>query len=97
MKENEMIEYIQKDDFLRQINLANINLNQFKPVFILCQNSIYNYPNINIIRLVKKQISSYEIDLINSSPLRLNFEAEEINFIYPRISPILKFCYLGVF
>ena len=79
MNVNEIIELIQKDEFLRQINVKNITLNQFKPVFILCQNSIQNYPNINIMKLVRKQIPPYEIDFINSSPLQLNFWPEEIN------------------
>ena len=79
MNGNEIIELIQKDESLRQINVNNINLNQFKPVFILCQNSIEKYPNINIMKLVRKQIPPYEIDFINSSPIRLDFLPEEIN------------------
>ena len=86
---NEIIEYIQKDDFLREIPVQNINYNQFIPVFILCQNSIVNDPNIDIIKLVKKQLSSNEIALINSSSLQLNFTPKEINFLYLRKSLIL--------
>ena len=79
MSEKEFIEVVKKDDLLKDIIIQNINLNFFKPVFILCQNSLSNYPNIK--NIINRQISENDKALISSSSLS-SYSIDEIKVLH---------------
>ena len=65
------------NDSLKEI-IQSSNMDNLIPIFILCPNSIVNYPNINIRNFINKTISSDEIILIKTSSFRFSFTLNEI-------------------
>ena len=75
------IDCIKIDDYLEinqnTLNINDKNKNHIK-VYILCEKTIVNYPQINIINFIKGSISDSEKYLIKNSYLKLNFTSDEI-------------------
>ena len=78
MSEKEFIECIKKDDLIKDITISNFN--NYKPVFILCQNSLSFFPNIK--KIINRQISENDKVLISSSSLTLIESVEQIKELY---------------
>ena len=76
--EIELCENITGDYTIKPIGLHYLRRDKEKPVFILCKNSIQKYPNIDINKLVNKQYTKNDIALFNKSPMRLEFNFDEI-------------------
>ena len=83
MSENqELIIEVQKDS---KIDISSVLI--FKgvktiPVYILCQNSIVKYPQINLKRFINNEYSNEEINLIKKSPLKFDFNSYYIKQLH---------------
>ena len=80
MNEKEFIDCIRVDDCIKKCpNLEYLNHAQSLKVYILCEKTIVNYPDINIIKnLINGTISESDKMLIKGSPLKFNFKLNEI-------------------
>ena len=72
---------ISVNDSLKEL-VENLKMNNLLPVFILCQYSIVNYPNINIRNFINKTYSEGEKSLIQTSPFKLSFTLKDIISIH---------------
>ena len=80
MNEKEFIDCIRVDDCIKIYpNLEYLNHAQSLKVYILCEKTIVNYPDINIIKnLINGTISESDKMIIKGSPLKFNFKLNEI-------------------
>ena len=75
----ELVEYIKSDEFsFKEVSLNYLKKGSIIPVFILYPNSFSNFTNIDLRKLINKQFSQNEIQLINQAPIKLNITFDEI-------------------
>jgi len=83
MSENqELIIEVQKDSKIDTSSVLIFKGVKTIPVYILCQNSIVKYPQINLKRLINNQYSNEEINLIKNSPLKFDFNSYYIKQLH---------------
>ena len=74
-----MIEHIKfEEDSLSPFHSIIINKREVKPIYIICQNSLFNAPNFDINKLINKEIILNNQNFSELKKIKLNFTSDEI-------------------